>query len=214
MARKLDLDLIAEHYDGLPRLTGSLKFGHAAAALLVGKLSASGGRMRWPRRRKNMGRFDVRSTPPDTLRTRTIGIARQLNRSELVHALKRDLLYAHEGMVRARHLEGQAEQMWCPARAINEVIAWTTGYFGLPVEQMQREGRRVDDDALAHVSSAHSENINFFGTIEVDIDAELAHLGPTGYRPLRMRNTLFRCLAAGHTPHLSAYPEVRHVTVE
>jgi hypothetical protein len=38
---------------------------------------------------------------------------------------------------------------------------------------------------------AHSENINFFGAIEVDIDAELAALGPTGYRPLRVRDTLF-----------------------
>ena len=32
---------------------------------------------------------------------------------------------------------------------------------------------------------------NFFGAIEVDIDAELAQLGPTGYRPLRVRDTLF-----------------------
>jgi hypothetical protein len=38
---------------------------------------------------------------------------------------------------------------------------------------------------------AHSENINFLGAIEVDIDAELAQLGPTGYRPLRVRDTLF-----------------------
>ncbi len=62
---------------------------------------------------------------------------------------------------------------------------------GLAVEQVRREGRRIDDDVLAHISPAHSENINFFGAIEVDIDAELAQLGPTGYRPLRARNTLF-----------------------
>jgi hypothetical protein len=30
-----------------------------------------------------------------------------------------------------------------------------------------------------------------FGAIEVDIDAELAQLGPTGYRPLRIPDTLF-----------------------
>jgi hypothetical protein len=48
---------------------------------------------------------------------------------------------------------------------------------------MRREGRRIDDDVLAHISPAYSENINFFGAIEVDIDAELATLGPTGYRP-------------------------------
>ena len=45
-----------------------------------------------------------------------------------------------------------------------------------------RRGRRVDDEVLAHISPAHSENINFFGAIEVDIEGELAQLGPTGYR--------------------------------
>lgn len=56
---------------------------------------------------------------------------------------------------------------------------------------MRREGRRVDDEVLAHVSPAHSENINFLGAIEVDIDAEPAQLGATGYRSLRVRDTLF-----------------------
>jgi hypothetical protein len=91
-------------------------------------------------------------------------------------------------MIRARHLEGQTEQAWCLTLATNAVIAWTTEYYGLAVEQIRREGRRIDDEVLAHISPAHSENINFFGAIEVDIDAEL---GPTGYRPLRVRDTLF-----------------------
>ncbi len=43
-----------------------------------------------------------------------------------------------------------------------------------------RAGRRGDEDVLAHISPAHSANINFFGAIEVDIEAELAALGPTG----------------------------------
>jgi TnpA family transposase len=42
LTRELNTDLIAEHYDGLLRLAGSLKFEHATASLLVGKLSASG----------------------------------------------------------------------------------------------------------------------------------------------------------------------------
>ena len=54
---------------------------------------------------------------------------------------------------------------------------------------MRAAGRRVDDEVLAHISPAHSENINFFGSI--DIDGELAQLGPPGYPPLRARDTLF-----------------------
>ena len=73
--------------------------------------------------------------------------------------------------------------MWCLTLATNAIIAWTTEYFGLAVEQIRREGRRVDDEVLAHVSPAHSENINFFGAIEVEIDAELAQLGQPAIGP-------------------------------
>ncbi|WSG60586.1 transposase [Nocardia sp. NBC_01730] len=38
LTRKLNLGLIADHYDDLLRLAGSLKFGHATASLPVGKL--------------------------------------------------------------------------------------------------------------------------------------------------------------------------------
>ena len=72
----------------------------------------------------------------------------------------------------------------------NAVVAWTTEYYGLAMDSMRAPGRLIDDDVLAHISPAHSENINFFGAIDVDIDAELAQLGPTGYRPLRVRDTL------------------------
>lgn len=58
-------------------------------------------------------------------------------------------------------------------------------------DSLVRAGYQADDEVLAHISPAHSENINFFGAIEVDVEAELAQLGPTGYRPLRVRDTLF-----------------------
>jgi hypothetical protein len=41
------------------------------------------------------------------------------------------------------------------------------------------------DVLLAHISPARSENVNFFGVITVGIEAELAKLGPAGWRPLR-----------------------------
>lgn len=118
-------------------------------------------------------------------------ISRQFNKGESLHALRRDLLYAHEGTVRARHVEQQTEQAWSLTLVTNAVVAWTTEYYGLAVDSMRRTGRRIDDELLAHISPVHSENVNFFGAIEVDIESELAQLGPTGYRPLRVRDTLF-----------------------
>ncbi|MFD4458900.1 Tn3 family transposase [Nocardia sp. NPDC058480] len=55
----------------------------------------------------------------------------ELNKGESLHALRRDLLYAHEGMIRARHLEDQTEL----TLATNAVVAWTTEYYGLAVER-------------------------------------------------------------------------------
>lgn len=79
-------------------------------------------------------------------------------------------------MVRARHIEGQTEQAWCLTLVTNAVVTWTTEYYGLAVEQMRAAGRRIDDEVLAHISPAHSENINFFGAIEVDIDGTVISL--------------------------------------
>jgi TnpA family transposase len=193
LTRRLNTDLIAEHYDDLLRLAGSLKFGHATASLLVGKLSASGRQNALAAALKEYGALRRTIYAAQYLSDAAYRrkISRQLNKGESLHALKRDLLHAHEGTVRARHLEAQTEQAWCLTLVTNAVITWTTEYYGLAVEQLRAAGRRIDDEVLAHISPAHSENINFFGSIDVDIEGELAQLGPTGYRPLRVRDTLF-----------------------
>ncbi len=193
LTRRCNMDLIAGHWDDLLRLAGSLKFGHATASLLVGKLSASSRQNALAAALKEYGAlqrtiYAARYLSDPAYRRK---ISRQLNKGESLHALKRDLLYAHEGTVRARHLQEQTEQAWCLTLVTNAVVTWTTEYYGRAVESMRAAGRRVDDEVLAHISPAHSENINFFGSIDVDIDAELAQLGPTGYRPLRVRDTLF-----------------------
>lgn len=69
------------------------------------------------------------------------------------------------------------------------VVTWTTGYYGLAVAAMRAEGRYVDDEALAEISPARSEYVTFFGTINVDIETELAKLDHAGYRPLRSAGT-------------------------
>jgi hypothetical protein len=51
---------------------------------------------------------------------------------------------------------------------------------------MQRLRRSPPAPVLAHISPGHSDNVNFFGVINVDVEAELAKLGGGGgWRPLR-----------------------------
>ena len=49
--------------------------------------------------------------------------------------------------------------------------------------------RAAPNELLARISPAHSENINFFGVITVDVEAELARLDDRGLRPLRVTGT-------------------------
>ena len=87
---------------------------------------------------------------------------------------------------RARYSDpDQTEQAWCLTVLTNAVITWTTEYYQIAVQDLRAKGRAVPDEILAHISPAHSENINFFGVITVDVEAELAKLDPAGWRPLR-----------------------------
>jgi hypothetical protein len=150
LTRKLNTDLIAEHYDDLLRLAGSLKFGHATASLLVGKLSASGRQNALAAALKEYGAlrrtiYAARYLADPAYRRK---ISRQLNKGESLLALKRDLLYAHEGTVRARHLEQQTEQAWCLTDA--QPRSPMPEYYGLAVEPKRAAGRRIDDEVSKH----------------------------------------------------------------
>ena len=189
LTRRLNSELIASMWDDLLRVAASVKGGHATAALVVGKLCSS-------RRQQNaltsaikeygaLRRtvYAARYLADETYRRR---IARQLNKGENLHALRRALAYAGEGAVRRRHHEQQTEQMWCLTLATNAIVIWTTEYHGLAVAALRRAGRRIDDEVLAHIWPTHHENIHFYGTHSVDIDGELAKLDADGYRPLRI----------------------------
>jgi hypothetical protein len=153
-------NLVEACWPDLLRMAGSLKYGQATASLVVGKWSAAS-------------------------RQNTLAAALKLNKGESLHALRRDLHYARQGTIGKPHLADQTEQAWCLTVLTNSVITWTTEYYQRAVRQLRGQGRDVPDEILAHISPAHSENINFFGVITVDVEAELAKLDPAGWRPLR-----------------------------
>ncbi|MEU4409076.1 Tn3 family transposase [Streptosporangium sp. NPDC023963] len=181
-------ELITECWPDLLRMAGSLKYGQATASLVVGKWSAASRQNTLAAALKEWGM--LRRTPlhaakylSDPAYRRKI--ARQLNKGESLHALRRDLHYAQQGAVTKPALADQTDQAWCLTVLTNSVITWTTEYYSLAVRQLRVAGRDVSDELLAHISPAHSENINFFGVINVDVEAEPAKLDGGGWRPLR-----------------------------
>jgi TnpA family transposase len=184
LTRRINTALITEHWDEMLRLAASLKYGHVTASLIVGKLSRADRQNTLAAALKEYGLlrrtvYAARYLAREDYRRK---ISRQLNKGESVHALRRDVFYAHEGAVRRPHLQDQTEQAWCLTIAPNAISTWTAEYLGLAVQQFRDH---INDEILAHISPAQSENIGLFGAITVDIDAELAQLGPTGHRPLR-----------------------------
>ncbi|MGR6998722.1 Tn3 family transposase [Yinghuangia aomiensis] len=178
--RRADLDLL--------RLGASLKFGHATASLMVGKLCTASRQNVLAAALKEYGAlrrtiFAARYLSDEAYRRK---ITRQLSKGESLHALRRRLHYADLGKVRARHREQQNEQAWCLDRRHQRRGRLAHGVLGAgAVAQLRRAGRVINDEVLAHVSPARSESVNFFGTIAVDYDRELAQLDGTGHRPLR-----------------------------
>ncbi len=186
LAARWNEDLVSDCWPDLLRMGGSLKYGQASASLIVGKWSAASRQntmaaalKEWGMLRRTIHTAKYLSDPAYRRR-----ISRQLNKGESLHALRRDLRYAQQGAITRPHPGEQTEQAWCLAVLTNAVVTWTTEYYTLAVRQLRGEGRGVPDELLAHISPGHSGNINFFGVINVDVEAELAKLSG-GWRPLR-----------------------------
>ncbi|MFD9339068.1 Tn3 family transposase [Streptomyces sp. NPDC060028] len=173
---------------GRPAASGrSLKYGHATASLIVGKLSASSRQNALAAALKEYGAirrtiYAAKYLSDEGYRRK---IARQLNKGESLHALRRQLHYAREGKITRRQPEQQNEQAWCLTVVTNAVVCWHTEYMGLAVGELRGAGRDVDTEVLAHISPARSSVVNYYGSITVDYEHELAQLDDQGHRPLR-----------------------------
>src|SRR6266581_1715227 len=96
LTQRLNAELITACWDDLLRVAGSLKFGNATASLVVGKWSAAVRQNTLAAALKEYGALRrtihaARYLADPTYRRK---IARQLNKGESLHALRRDLHYA------------------------------------------------------------------------------------------------------------------------
>jgi len=94
--------------------TDHLKLGHATASPLVGKLSATNHHETLPAALKECGAlrrtiYAVKYLSEPDYRRR---ISCRLNKDESLHALRRDLLCAHEGRIPDCQLAEQRTQAW------------------------------------------------------------------------------------------------------
>ncbi len=181
----IDRRRILERWDDLLRVAGSLKLGWVTASLLISRLQASPRQNALARALQEHGRIAktlhiLRYLEDDEYRRR---INRQLNKGESLHALRRFLFFAHEGHVRRRQPDDQADQAACLTLLTNAVIVWNTVYMTAAISQLATEGLIDPADAnLARLSPTLHEHINPYGRYRFAVEQELNR---RRLRPLR-----------------------------
>jgi Tn3 transposase DDE domain-containing protein len=159
------------------------------ASLLISKLQAYPRQNARLRALQEYGRliktvFILRYLASEAYRRR---INTQLNKGEALHALRRFLFFADEGIIRRKQAEEQTHQAACLNLVTNAVIVWNTVYMQAVIDQLEVDGYRIEGSDLTHVSPARYGHINRYGKYHFDVQTELNR---KGLRPLRKPETM------------------------
>jgi TnpA family transposase len=164
-SNKINIKLIAEHWDDLLRLAGSLKLGVVRAAGLTRTLQTNDRPTRLARALQELGRlvktlYLLRYIDDEAYRRR---ILIQLNRGEGRHQLARVIFHGRRGELRQRYREGQEDQLGALGLTVNLVVLWNTIYMDAALNQLRSEGYEVRPEDAARLSPLGLKHINMLG---------------------------------------------------
>jgi len=162
---RVNTGLIAEHWEDLLRLAGSLKLGTVPAAGLIRTLQTRDRPTRLARALEELGRlvktiYLLRFIDDETYRRR---ILVQLNRGEGRHQLARTVFHGKRGELRQRYREGQEDQLGALGLIVNVIVLWNTIYMNAILYQLRAEGHEVRDEDMARLSPLGFDHINMLG---------------------------------------------------
>ncbi len=181
--------LIAEHWDDLLRLAGSLKLGLVQAGGLIRTLQTNDRPTRLARALEELGRiiktlYLLAYIDDEAYRRR---ILTQLNRGEGRHQLARTVFHGKRGELRQRYREGQEDQLGALGLVVNAIILWNTIYMDAALDQLRMEGFDVRDEDVARLSPLAHEHINMLGRYAFTLPEPVAR---GELRPLRSPTAL------------------------
>jgi TnpA family transposase len=183
-SHKAKTGIIAEHWDDLLRLAGSLKLGFVQAGGLMRTLQTNDRPTRLARALEQLGRIVktlhlLAYIDDEAYRRR---ILTQLNRGEGRHQLARVVFHGKRGELRQRYREGQEDQLGALGLVVNAIILWNTIYMDAALDQLRAEGFGVRDEDVARLSPLVHEHINMLGRYAFILPEPLAR---GELRPLR-----------------------------
>jgi len=164
-ADKINVRLIAERWDDLLRLAGSLKLGVVRAGGLTRTLQTNDRPTKLARALRELGRlvktlYLLRFIDDEGYRRR---ILTQLNRGEGRHEVARTIFHGKRGELRQRYREGQEDQLGALGLAVNIVALWNTVYMDATLGQLRVEGYDVRPEDVARLSPLGHAHVNTLG---------------------------------------------------
>ena len=164
-SHKVRMGLIAQYWDDLLRLAGSLKLGLVQAGGLMRTLQTHDRPTPLARALEELGRiiktlYMLRYIDDEAYRRR---ILTQLNRGEGRHELARIIFHGKRGELRQRYREGQEDQLGALGLVVNAVILWNTIYMDAALAELRAEGFDVRDEDVARLSPLGHGHLNVLG---------------------------------------------------
>jgi TnpA family transposase len=164
-SHKANTGIIAQYWDDLLRLAGSLKLGLVQAGGLMRTLQTNERPTRLARALEELGRiiktlYLLAYIDDEAYRRR---ILNQLNRGEGRHQLARVVFHGKRGELRQRYREGQEDQLGALGLVVNAIVLWNTIYMDAAIDQLRREGFEVRDEDVVRLSPLAHEHVNMLG---------------------------------------------------
>jgi TnpA family transposase len=157
--------LIANNWDDMLRVAGSLKLGTVSALDLVRSLQRGSSSSTLSKAIGELGRiaktlYLLPYLDDETYRRR---ILTQLNRGEGRHSLSRVVFYGQRGELRKKYREGQEDQLGALGLVVNIIVLWNTCYMDAAISKLQATGEKIKPEDLARLSPLVYQHINMLG---------------------------------------------------
>jgi TnpA family transposase len=181
---RINTRLIAENWDDMLRLAGSLKLGKVQAMNVMRTLQIGDRPTKLAQSVAEAGRIDktihcLTYIDDETKRRRTLT---QLNRGEERHKLARALFHGKRGELRQRYREGQEDQLGALGLVVNVIVLWNTLYINAALQRLEAEGHPTEPEDVARLSPLVFDHINLLGRYAFSVPEAVAR---GELRPLR-----------------------------
>ncbi len=187
--QRINVELIAQNWDDLLRVAGSLKLGTVSALEIMRTLQKGKKLNTLAKAIGELGRvaktlYLLNYVDDEAYRRR---ILTQLNRGEARHGLSRAVFYGRRGEVRQRYREGQEEQLGALGLVVNAIILWNTYYMDAAVDRLRLNQMAIDPKDLARLSPLGRSHLNILGRYQFNLPESVKN---GSMRPLRDPNEL------------------------